>query len=142
MDASSNNSVTQDFIGKEARWGARNYAPVPVVVDRARDCKVWDVEGRAYIDMMSAYSAVSFGHGHPRLLGALTQQAQRLAVTSRAYYNDRLPLFLQRLCEITGLDLAVPANTGVEVVFGSFGECVRSAIEERVVRDRSLWGDG
>ena len=56
MDA-RNNSVTQDFIGKEARWGARNYAPVPVVVDRARDCMVWDVEGRAYIDMMSAYAA-------------------------------------------------------------------------------------
>ena len=76
---------TRDFIGKEARYGARNYQPVPVVVDHARDCLVWDVEGREYIDMMGAYSAVSHGHLHPRLVAAAQRQLERVAVTSRAY---------------------------------------------------------
>ena len=105
-----------DLIALEETYGAHHYEPLPVVLVRGSGVYVWDEHGRRYLDMMSAYSAVSFGHGHPRLLSALTTQAQRLAVTSRAYYNDRLPLLLQRLCEITGLDLALPANTGVEAV--------------------------
>src|SRR5205085_8389082 len=80
MDAKSSLS-TADFIRKENRFGARNYAPVPVVVDRASDCLVWDVEGREYIDMMSAYSAVSHGHLHPRVVAALQGQLQKVAVT-------------------------------------------------------------
>jgi ornithine--oxo-acid transaminase len=77
---------------------------------------VWDQAGRRYLDMMSAYSAVSLGHGHPRIVRALTEQAKRLAVTSRAYYNDRLPPFLERLCRLTGMDRALPVNTGLEAV--------------------------
>jgi ornithine aminotransferase len=115
MDA-SNNPVTQDFIGKEARWGARNYAPVPVVVDRARDCMVWDVEGRAYIDMMSAYSAVSHGHLHPRLVAAARRQLERVAVTSRAYHGTTLGPFLEKLCKLAGFERALPMNTGAEAV--------------------------
>ncbi|MEZ0307596.1 MAG: ornithine--oxo-acid transaminase [Ramlibacter sp.] len=115
MDA-CNSSVTQDFIGKEARYGARNYQPVPVVVDRARDCMVWDVEGRAYIDMMSAYSAVSHGHLHPRLVSAATRQLSRVAVTSRAYHGTTLGPFLEKLCKIAGFDRALPMNTGAEAV--------------------------
>lgn len=115
MDASSI-SNTQSFIGKEARFGARNYQPVPVVVDRARDCLVWDVEGREYIDMMSAYSAVSHGHLHPRLVAAAQRQLERVAVTSRAYYGTTLGPFLERLCHLTGFARALPMNTGAEAV--------------------------
>jgi ornithine--oxo-acid transaminase len=115
MDASQT-TATQNFIGKEARFGARNYQPVPVVVDHARDCLVWDVEGREYIDMMSAYSAVSHGHLHPRLVAAAQRQLQRVAVTSRAYYGTTLGPFLEKLCRLTGFERALPMNTGAEAV--------------------------
>lgn len=115
MDASHSNA-TQNFIGKEARFGARNYQPVPVVVDHARDCLVWDVEGREYIDMMSAYSAVSHGHLHPRLVAAAQRQLQRVAVTSRAYYGTTLGPFLEKLCQLTGFERVLPMNTGAEAV--------------------------
>ena len=81
----SSGASSQDFVGVEARYGARNYHPIPVVVDRALDCLVWDVEGREYIDMMGAYSAVSHGHLHPRIVAAAQRQLQKVAVTSRAY---------------------------------------------------------
>lgn len=100
----------------EQRYGAHNYEPLPVMLSRGEGAYVWDVDGKRYLDMMSAYSAVSFGHGHPRLVRALTEQAARLGVTSRAFYNDRLPLFLRRLCEVTGYDQALPVNTGLEAV--------------------------
>jgi ornithine--oxo-acid transaminase len=115
MDATTP-SATHNFIGKEARFGASNYQPVPVVVDRARDCLVWDVEGREYIDMMSAYSAVSHGHLHPRLVAALHRQLERVAVTSRAYHGTTLGPFLEKLCCVTGFDRALPMNTGAEAV--------------------------
>ena len=108
--------ATQDFIGKEARYGARNYAPVHVVVDHAKDCYVWDVEGRQYIDMMSAYSAVSHGHLHPRLVAAAQQQLQKVAVTSRAYFGTTLGPFLEKLSQVTGFERALPMNTGAEAV--------------------------
>lgn len=113
MDA-SNISNTQGFIGKEARFGARNYQPVPVVVDHAKDCLVWDVEGREYIDMMSAYSAVSHGHLHPRVVAAAIAQLGKVAVTSRAYYGTTLGPFLEKLCHLTGFARALPMNTGAE----------------------------
>ena len=100
----------------ERECGAHNYEPLPVVIVRGQGVHLWDEHGRRYTDMMSAYSAVSFGHAHPRILDALRTQAGKLAVTSRAYYNDQLPFFLQRLCEITGQDLALPTNTGAEAV--------------------------
>ncbi len=105
-----------DLIALEQRYGATNYAPLPVVLARGEGVWLRDVDGRRYLDMLSAYSAVSFGHGHPKLLAALREQAGRLAVTSRAYYTDRLPPFLARLCEITGMDRALPMNTGAEAV--------------------------
>jgi ornithine--oxo-acid transaminase len=100
----------------EGEAGARNYAPLPVVLARGEGSLLWDTEGRRYVDMMSAYSAVSFGHGHPRLTAALADQARRLAVTSRAFHSDRLPAFLRRLTELTGYDRALPMNTGAEAV--------------------------
>ncbi|PPC96761.1 MAG: ornithine--oxo-acid transaminase, partial [Methylocystis sp.] len=95
---------------------ARNYDPLPVILTRGQGAYLWDVEGRRYIDMMSAYSAVSLGHAHPRILAKLAEQAQRLAVPSRAFYNDRLAPFLEELCKLTGLDVALPMNTGAEAV--------------------------
>src|SRR5215510_16172907 len=104
------------FVELESRYCARNYDPLPVVLARGEGAFLWDVDGRRYVDMMSAYSAASHGHAHPRILAALTAQAGRLAVPSRAYYNDRLGPFLQELCKLTGLDAALPMNTGAEAV--------------------------
>ena len=103
-------------IRAESAYGARNYDPLPVVAARAEGSFVEDIEGKRYIDLMSAYSAVSFGHAHPRIVAALIEQAQTLAVTSRAFHNDRLPALLARLAAITGLDRALPVNTGLEAV--------------------------
>ena len=122
----------------ERRYGARHYEPLEVVLVRGEGVHLWDDRGRRYIDMMGAYSAVSLGHAHPRILAALRDQAGRLAVTSRAYYNDRLPYLLQRLCEITGQDLAIPANTGLEAVETAlkaarkWGVKVKGIAEDRV----------
>jgi ornithine--oxo-acid transaminase len=100
----------------ERRYGARNYEPLPVVLARGEGAYLWDTEGRRYVDMMSAYSTASHGHAHPRIIAALTAQARRLGVPSRAYYNDRLGPFLAELARVTGLDAALPMNTGAEAV--------------------------
>lgn len=100
----------------ENRYCAHNYHPLPVVLQRGSGVWLWDVEGKRYLDMMSAYSAVSFGHSHPALVAALTMQAQQLAITSRAFHSDKLGPFLQKLCEMTGLPKALPMNTGAEAV--------------------------
>lgn len=113
MDASQK---TQEYIAKEGRYGARNYAPVPVVVDHAKDCLVWDVEGREYIDMMSAYSSVSHGHLHPRIVAAAQRQLEKVAVMSRAYYSTTLGPLLEKLSQLTGFERALPMNTGAEAV--------------------------
>jgi ornithine--oxo-acid transaminase len=105
-----------DFIALENRVSAPNYAPLPVVLTRGEGSYLWDVDGRRYVDMMSAYSAVSLGHAHPRILAALTAQAHQLAVPSRAYYSDRLGPFLEELCRVSGFDAALPMNTGAEAV--------------------------
>src|SRR5215510_309775 len=109
-------SDVMDFIALENRVSAPNYAPLPVVLTRGEGSYLWDVDGRRYVDMMSAYSAVSLGHAHPRILAALTAQANRLAVPSRAYYSDRLGPFLEEICRITRLDAVLPMNTGAEAV--------------------------
>jgi len=100
----------------EHRYGADNYAPLPVVMSHGEGVWLWDENGRRYLDMLSAYSAVSHGHAHPRIVRALVEQAQRLAMTSRACHNDRLPLLVQRLAELCGLDRVLPVNTGLEAV--------------------------
>lgn len=100
----------------ERRYCAGNYDPLPVVLTRGEGAFLWDTAGRRYLDMMSAYSAVSHGHAHPRILAALERQARRLAVPSRAYYNDRLGPFARELCRLTGLDAMLPMNTGAEAV--------------------------
>jgi ornithine--oxo-acid transaminase len=100
----------------ERQYCARNYDSLPVVLQRGKGVWLWDVNERRYLDMMSAYSAVSFGHSHPVLVATLIAQAQKLAVTSRAYHTDQLGPFLQSLCEMTGMPRALPMNTGAEAV--------------------------
>jgi len=103
-------------IEQERRHGARNYDPLKVVLERGEDVWLFDTAGRRYLDMMSAYSAVSFGHANPTLVSVLTEQAKTLAVTSRAFHTARLGPFLERLCRMTGMDRALPMNTGAEAV--------------------------
>lgn len=110
------NLAGQSMMASEYRHGAHNYDPLPVVLTKGKGVFLWDEQGRRYLDMMSAYSAVSLGHAHPRIVDVLTRQAHVLAVTSRAFYNNRLPRLLQRLCELTGFDQALPVNTGLEAV--------------------------
>jgi ornithine--oxo-acid transaminase len=105
-----------DLIGLERSFGARNYSSLPVVLAQGEGSWVADVDGHRYLDLMSAYSAVSFGHSHPKIVGALVAQAQRLGVTSRAYFNNRLPPLFERLAQLTGLDRVLPSNGGAEAV--------------------------
>ncbi|MEE9207182.1 MAG: ornithine--oxo-acid transaminase [Gemmatimonadota bacterium] len=107
---------TEELIQQDERWSACNYKPLPVVLDRGEGCNVWDVDGRQYVDMLAAYSAVNQGHRHPAILAALAEQAARITLTSRAFHNDRMGEFLERLCKITGFDKALPMNTGAEAV--------------------------
>lgn len=104
------------IIEQEQKYCAHNYHPLPVVLVRGEGAYVWDDAGKRYLDMMSAYSAVSHGHCHPRLVQVLTKQAQTLAVASRAFYSDRLAPFLKKACELTGQDRALPMNSGAEAV--------------------------
>jgi ornithine aminotransferase len=109
-------STTPETIAREQQFAARNYAPLPVVLERGHGEWLTDVDGKRYLDLMSAYSAVSHGHAHPRLVRALTEQAQRVAVTSRAYHTAALGPFLEKLTRLTGLERALPANGGAESV--------------------------
>ena len=100
----------------ENKYCAHNYHPLPVVLSRGKGVYVWDEHGKKYLDMMSAYSAVSHGHANPRLVSALKTQAETLCIVSRAFYTDKLGPFLERACELTGQDMALPMNTGAEAV--------------------------
>ena len=96
----------------ENQYCAHNYHPLPVVLSRGEGVFVWDENGKKYLDMMSAYSAVSHGHTNPRLVAALKNQAETLCIVSRAFYTDKLGPFLKLVCELTGQDMALPMNTG------------------------------
>jgi ornithine--oxo-acid transaminase len=106
----------ESLIDLETRYCADNYRPLPVVLHSGAGAWLRDIHGKAYLDMMSAYSAVSFGHSHPELVAALMAQANTLAVTSRAFYTDQLGPFLERLCTMMGMARALPMNTGAEAV--------------------------
>jgi ornithine--oxo-acid transaminase len=107
---------TRDFIELENQYGAHNYHPLDVVIERAEGVWVYDVEGKRYLDCLAAYSAVNQGHCHPRILKALVEQAHKVTLTSRAFRNDQLPLFYKELHELTGYDMALPMNSGSEAV--------------------------
>jgi ornithine--oxo-acid transaminase len=105
-----------EIIRRAERVSAHNYAPLPIVIERAAGVWAWDTEGRKYLDCLSAYSSLSLGHRHPRVIAALLAQAEKLTLTSRAFHNDRLGPFLEALCECCEMDMALPMNTGAEAV--------------------------
>ena len=107
---------TQEFIDLENQFGANNYKPLDVVLHRGEGIWVWDVEGKKYLDCLSAYSAVNQGHCHPRILKALTEQAQQLTLVSRAFRTDQLGPFYKEICELTGSHTVLPMNSGAEAV--------------------------
>jgi ornithine--oxo-acid transaminase len=98
------------------RFSANNYHPLPVVLTRGKGIWVWDVEGKKYLDMLSGYSALNQGHCHPVITDALKKQAEKLTLTSRAFHNDRMGEFLQKICDLTGYEKALPMNSGAEAV--------------------------
>ncbi len=115
-EVSTTQSTTSRLIALEDQYGAHNYKPLDVVVERASGSWVYDVEGRKYLDLLAAYSAVNQGHCHPSILAAMQQQAERVTLTSRAFRNDQLPLFLKELSELTGYEMTLPMNSGTEAV--------------------------
>ena len=107
---------TKDFIALEEQYGAHNYHPLDVVIEKAEGVWVYDVEGKKYLDCLSAYSAVNQGHVHPEILKALLEQVKKVTLTSRAFRNDQLPLLYQELSEMTGYEMSLPMNSGAEAV--------------------------
>ncbi len=107
---------TQEFIALEEQYGAHNYHPLDVVIERGEGVWVYDVEGRKYLDCLSAYSALNQGHIHPKILTAMLDQAAKLTLTSRAFRNDQLPLFYKELSDLTGYEMSLPMNSGAEAV--------------------------
>ena len=106
--------TSNEAITLEDKYGAHNYHPLPVVLAKGEGVFLWDVEGRKYYDFLSAYSAVNQGHCHPRIVGALKEQADKLTLTSRAFYNDVLGKYEKYITDYFGYDRVLPMNTGVE----------------------------
>lgn len=116
MEMTATKMTTEDYIALENQYGAHNYHPLPVVLERGEGVYVWDVEGKRYYDFLSAYSAVNQGHGHPRIIEAFIQQARKLTLTSRAFYNKELGLFEKFITNLFGYDKVLMMNTGAEAV--------------------------
>lgn len=112
--ASFSTRSAAECMALEEKYGAFNYAPLPVVLTKGKGTKVWDTEGKEYFDFLSAYSAVNQGHCHPKIIAALTEQAQNLTLTSRAFYNDSLGEYCEYAANYFGMDRILPMNTGVE----------------------------
>lgn len=134
IDSAGSNGVSK-FIQQENKYGASNYAPLPVVICRGEGAYVWDDDDHRYLDMMSAYSAVSHGHCNPRLVRALRDQAGVLGVMSRAYYTNTLGQFLQKACTMTGFEKALPMNTGAEAVETALKACRKWAYQKKGVAE-------
>ena len=142
-------SKQQHFIEKELDFGPDNYKPIPVVLSKAKGVWVWDVDNNKYLDMMSAYSAVSHGHSHPELLKVLHEQSSRLALTSRAFYTDILGSFLETITSLSNFDMALPMNSGAEAVetaikaarrWGYRSKNIKSGKAEIIVADGNFHG--
>lgn len=116
METTANLSKSEQLIEKENQYGAHNYHPLPVVLEKGEGVFVWDIEGKKYYDFLSAYSAVNQGHCHPRIINALKLQAEKLTLTSRAFYNNKLGDFEEFICKLFGFDKALIMNSGVEAV--------------------------
>jgi ornithine--oxo-acid transaminase len=126
---------TQDAIALEERYGAHNYHPLPVVLARGEGVYLWDAEGRRYFDFLSAYSAVNQGHCHPRIIGALKEQAETLTLTSRAFHNDVLGEYEKFITEYFGFDKVLPMNTGAEAVETAIKLCRKWAYEVKGIAE-------
>ena len=122
-------SKSEVLIEKENQYGAHNYHPLPVVLEKGEGVFVWDVDGKKYYDFLSAYSAVNQGHCHPKIIGAMIKQAQRLTLTSRAFYNDQLGVFEEYVTNYFGFDKVLPMNTGAEAVETALKLCRKWAYE-------------
>jgi ornithine--oxo-acid transaminase len=122
-------SKAEVLIEKENKYGAHNYHPLPVVLDRGEGVYVWDVDGKKYYDFLSAYSAVNQGHCHPKIIGAMVKQAQTLTLTSRAFYNDQLGVYEEYVTKYFGFDKVLPMNTGAEAVETALKLCRKWAYE-------------
>ena len=125
--------TSKDAVALEERFGAHNYHPLPVVLNRGEGVFVWDVEGKKYYDFLSAYSAVNQGHCHPKIINAMMRQAQTLTLTSRAFYNDMLGKFEKLAAETFGYDKLLPMNTGAEAVETALKICRKWAYEKKGV---------
>ena len=122
-------SKSEVLIAKEDQYGAHNYHPLPVVLERGEGVYVWDVDGKKYFDFLSAYSAVNQGHCHPKIVGAMIDQAQKLTLTSRAFHNDKLGVFEEYITDYFGFDKVLPMNTGAEAVETALKLCRKWAYE-------------
>jgi ornithine--oxo-acid transaminase len=123
--------TSADAIALEDQYGAHNYHPLPVVLNRGEGVYVWDVEGKKYYDFLSAYSAVNQGHCHPKIVGAMIAQAQTLTLTSRAFYNDKLGVYEEYITKYFGFDKVLPMNTGAEAVETALKICRKWAYEKK-----------
>ncbi len=128
-----NLASSQEAIDLENKYGAHNYHPLPVVLNRGKGVYVWDVEGKRYYDFLSAYSAVNQGHCHPKIVDAMTQQAKTLSLTSRAFYNDVLGKYEKFATELFGFDKLLPMNTGAEAVETALKLCRKWAYEVKEI---------
>lgn len=140
---------TEAFIQEADHYGAHNYHPLPVVIEKAERVWVWDVDGKKYMDCLSAYSAVNQGHRHPKIVHALKDQADRVTLTSRAFHNDQMGPWLKLLCEVTGYQKALPMNTGAEAVetgikaarkWGQYEKGVAAGKQEIIVCEQNFHG--
>lgn len=127
--------VSSDLIALEDRFGAHNYHPLPVVLNKGKGVFVWDVEGKKYFDFLSAYSAVNQGHCHPKIVNALIEQANTLTLTSRAFYNDKLGLYEKFITNFFGFDKVLPMNTGAEAVETAIKICRKWAYERKGINE-------
>lgn len=127
--------TSKDYIELDEKYGAHNYHPLPVVISWAKGSKVKDPEGETYYDFLSAYSAVNQGHRHPKIIKALMKQAKTCTLTSRAFHNDQMGLFLKKLCEFTGYEHALPMNTGAEAVETALKAARRWGVEVKGLKN-------
>jgi ornithine--oxo-acid transaminase len=131
-------SVTEALIATESRWGAQNYRPLDLVISEAQGAWVTDVDGKRYLDFLSAYSALNQGHAHPRILATLVEQAARVTLTSRAFRNDQLGPFVETLARLCRMDMVLPMNTGAEAVETAIKAARRWGVRRKgIARDRA-----
>jgi len=130
-------NLTEASIAKEVKFGAHNYHPIPVVLERGEGVFVWDVEGKRYYDFLSAYSALNQGHNHPRILAALIEQAQKLSLSSRAFYNNCLGEYEQFITGYFGYDKVLPMNTGAEGVETALKLCRRWGYDKKGIAENA-----